>query len=164
MQTKLTADFEQKPEDATLFFRAGGVAEGPCNRTITTVSDWGLRGEEMDDREYTLNFSLPRGLEEPMAFTNSTDRYEAIESAFAGLPACINGTIQFYTLREGIPLMTSRQRYASQLSSVSCSASVTSTSRTSTWFLRASIRATLLSTASRKSVSCWSALASPLRV
>jgi uncharacterized OsmC-like protein len=95
---------EANPEEAMLSFRASGVAEDTCNRTTATISDWGLGGEDMDDREHTLEFGLPTGLEEPMGYTDPTDRYEAIEGALAGLTACINGTIQYNAIREGIPI------------------------------------------------------------
>lgn len=95
---------EANPDEAMLSFRASGVAEDACNRTTATISDWGLGGEDMNDREHTLKFGLPTGLEEPMGYTGPTERYEAIEGALAGLTACINGTIQFNAIREGIPV------------------------------------------------------------
>lgn len=94
---------EANPDEAIIEFRASGEAEEVTNRTTATISDWSLGGEEMgDDREHTLHFGLPPELEEAMAFEDPTDRYEAIEAALSGLTACINGTIVFNAIREGI--------------------------------------------------------------
>lgn len=94
---------EENPEDALLSFRASGEAEDVVNRTTATIGEWGLADQEMgQDREHTLTFGLPVELEETMGYTDPTDRYEAIEGALAGLTACINGTIQFNAIREGI--------------------------------------------------------------
>lgn len=91
------------PEEAMIEFRATGVAEEVANRTTAIIADWGLGGEEMGiDREHTLEFGLPPELEEAMAYVEPTDHYEAIEGALAGLTACINGTIAYNALREGI--------------------------------------------------------------
>ncbi|WP_293030015.1 hypothetical protein [Natronococcus sp.] len=54
------------------------------------------------DREHVLEFGLPPELEEAMAYAEPTDRYEAIEGALAGLTACINGTVVYNAIREGI--------------------------------------------------------------
>ncbi|MFB6142439.1 MAG: OsmC family protein [Halorientalis sp.] len=91
------------PEDALLSFRASGESEDVVNRTTATIGEWGLADQEMGgDREHTLRFGLPVELEETMGYTDPTDRYEAIEGALAGLTACINGTVQFNAIREGI--------------------------------------------------------------
>lgn len=96
---------EANPSDAMLSFRAAGESEDVVNRTTATVGEWGLADEEMGQgREHTLEFGLPIELEETMGYTEPTDRYEAIEGALAGLTACINGTIQFNAIREGIPV------------------------------------------------------------
>ncbi|WP_331236542.1 OsmC family protein [Natronorarus salvus] len=55
-----------------------------------------------EERDHTLEFGLPPELEEAMGYLEPTDRYEAIEAALAGLTACINGTIAYNALREGI--------------------------------------------------------------
>lgn len=94
---------EANPDEAMLEFRASGEAEDAANRTTATISNWSLGGEEIgENRDHTLQFGLPPELEEAMAFENPTDRYEAIEGALAGLTACINGTIAFNAIREGI--------------------------------------------------------------
>ena len=62
---------EANPDEAMLSFRASGVAEDTCNRTTATISDWGLGGEDMNDREHTLKLGLPTGLEEPMGVHRS---------------------------------------------------------------------------------------------
>lgn len=99
------------PEDAVIEFRATGDAETVANRTTATVSDWSLGGDEMGaDRDHQLHFGLPPELEEAMAFTDPEDRYEAIEGALAALTACINGTIVFNAIREGIPVEDVRTR------------------------------------------------------
>lgn len=93
----------EHPDDATLEFRATGVGEETANRTTATIADFGLGGEDAGGRrDHTLRFGLPVELEEAMAYTDAVDRYEAIEGALAGLTACINGTIQFNALREGV--------------------------------------------------------------
>lgn len=95
----------ENPDDAKLSFRATGETEETVNRTTATIGEYGLGGEEMgEDREHTLEFGLPVDLEEAMGYTESAERYEAIEGALAGLTACINGTIQYNALREGIPV------------------------------------------------------------
>lgn len=95
--------FEANPEDGMLEFRATGDAESVANRTTATIGDWALGGEEMGaDREHGLEFGLPPELEAAMGYVESTDRYEAIEGALAGLTACINGTIVYNAIREGI--------------------------------------------------------------
>ncbi|TYL40563.1 osmotically inducible protein OsmC [Natronococcus pandeyae] len=94
---------EANPDEAMLEFRASGVAEEIANRTTATIGDWALGGDEMGDvREHTLEFGLPPELEEAMGYVESTDRHEAIEGALAGLTACINGTIVYNAIREGI--------------------------------------------------------------
>ncbi|SFS91555.1 OsmC family protein [Halostagnicola kamekurae] len=94
---------EANPEDGMLEFRATGVTEEVANRTTATIGDWALGGEEMgDDREHVLEFGLPPELEEAMAYVEPTDRYEAIEGALAGLTACINGTVVYNAIREGM--------------------------------------------------------------
>ncbi|MDG5817281.1 OsmC family peroxiredoxin [Natronococcus sp. A-GB7] len=96
---------EANPEDAMLEFRASGVTEEVANRTTATIGDWALGGEEMGaEREHTLEFGLPPELEEAMGYVEATDRHEAIEGALAGLTACINGTIVYNAIREGIDL------------------------------------------------------------
>ena len=91
------------PDDAVISFRASGVAEDAANRTTASIGEWGLGGDEMgESREHELRFGLPPELEESMGFVDPRDRYEAIEGALAGLTACINGTIVFNALREGI--------------------------------------------------------------
>lgn len=95
--------FEANPEAGMLEFRATGDAEAVANRTTATIGDWALGGEEMGaDREHVLEFGLPPELEEAMGYVESTDRYEAIEGALAGLTACIDGTIGYNAIREGI--------------------------------------------------------------
>lgn len=106
------------PEDAMIEFRATGRAEEVTNRTTATIGDWSLGGEEMGaDREHTLHFGLPPELEEAMGFEEIEDRYEAIEGALAGLTACINGTIVFNAIREGIDVgeVTTRVRVPTDL-------------------------------------------------
>lgn len=94
---------EANPEAGMLEFRATGDAEAVANRTTATIGDWALGGEEMGaDRDHVLEFGLPPELEEAMAYVEPTDRYEAIEGALAGLTACINGTIGYNAIREGI--------------------------------------------------------------
>jgi uncharacterized OsmC-like protein len=94
---------EANPDDGMLKFQATGVAEEVANRTTATIGDWALGGEEMGgEREHVLEFGLPSELEEAMAYVEPTDRYEAIEGALAGLTACINGTIVYNAIREGI--------------------------------------------------------------
>ena len=94
---------EENPDDAVVEFRASGIAEEVTNRTTATISDWSLGGQEQGrDRDHTLQFGLPPELEEAMGYTDVEDRYEAIEGALAGLTACINGTVVFNAIREGI--------------------------------------------------------------
>ncbi|ELY60095.1 OsmC family protein [Natronococcus amylolyticus DSM 10524] len=96
---------EANPEDAMLEFRAAGATEAVANRTTATIGDWALGGDEMGaEREHTLEFGLPPELEEAMGYVEATDRHEAIEGALAGLTACINGTIVYNAIREGIDL------------------------------------------------------------
>jgi uncharacterized OsmC-like protein len=93
----------ENPGDAAIEFRASGAAEEVANRTTATIGDWGLGGGEMgESRDYTMKFGLPPELEEAMGYLEPTDRYEAIEGALAGLTACINGSIAYNALREGI--------------------------------------------------------------
>lgn len=108
----------ENPDDAMLSFRATGETEDTVNRTTATIGEYGLGGEEMgEDREHTLEFGLPVELEEAMAYVEPAERYEAIEGALAGLTACINGTIQYNALREGIPVdsITTRVRVPTDL-------------------------------------------------
>lgn len=108
----------ENPDDAMLEFRATGRAEEITNRTTATIGDWSLGGEEMGtDREHTLHFGLPPELEEAMGFEEIEDRYEAIEGALAALTACINGTIVFNAIREGIDVdeVTTRVRVPTNL-------------------------------------------------
>jgi len=99
------------PEDATVEFRAAGVAEDVANRTTATISDFALGGEDVaGDREHTLYFGLPPELEDAMGITDPTDRYEAIEGALAALTACINGTVVCNAIREGIDVKDVRTR------------------------------------------------------
>jgi hypothetical protein len=103
----------ENPDEATIEFRATGVAEEVANRTTATIGGWGLGGNEMgDSREHVLEFGLPPELEEAMAYVEPTDRFEAIECALAGLTACINGTVAYNALREGIAIdeVTTRVR------------------------------------------------------
>ncbi len=93
----------ENPALVDISFRATGEGEDTVNRTTATISDYGHAGEEKgQDRDHTLHFGLPEGLEKGLGFTDPEDRYEAIEGALAGLTACINGTIQFNAVREGI--------------------------------------------------------------
>ncbi|SEH12391.1 OsmC-like protein [Natronorubrum sediminis] len=95
--------FEANPDDGMLEFRASGDTEAVANRTTATIGDWALGGDEMgDEREHVLEFGLPPELEAAMGYLEPTDRYEAIEGALAGLTACINGTIVWNAIREGI--------------------------------------------------------------
>ncbi|WP_336001049.1 OsmC family protein [Halorientalis halophila] len=94
---------EANPEDGRIEFRARGVAEDAVNRTSAAIDEWSLGGEEMGgDRDHTLEFGLPADLEESLGFADPEERYEAIEGALAGLTACINGTIAFNAVREGL--------------------------------------------------------------
>ncbi|MDJ1432456.1 OsmC family protein [Halostagnicola sp. A-GB9-2] len=94
---------EANPKSGMLEFRASGVTEEVANRTTATIGDWALGGKKMGaDREHSLEFGLPPELEEAMGYVEPTDRYEAIEGALAGLTACINGTIVYNAIREGI--------------------------------------------------------------
>lgn len=91
------------PEDAMVEFRAAGVADEVANRTTATIGEFALGGEDMgEDREHVLQLGLPPELEEAMGIQETTDRFEAIESALAGLAACINGTVVCNAIREGI--------------------------------------------------------------
>ncbi len=91
------------PEDAEVTFSETGTSEEVINRTTATISEWELGGERMGaDREHTLRFGLPPEIEEAMGYTELDDRLEAIECALAALTACINGTIGYNALREGI--------------------------------------------------------------
>ncbi|RKD94695.1 OsmC family protein [Halopiger aswanensis] len=93
----------EHPREGRLEFRATGVTEPTANRTTTTIGDWALGGEAMgEEREHTLEFGLPPELEDAMGYLEPTDRYEAIEGALAGLTACINGTIAYNAIRDGI--------------------------------------------------------------
>ncbi|ELY44678.1 OsmC family protein [Natronorubrum sulfidifaciens] len=96
---------EANPDDGMLEFRASGVTEDVANRTTATIGEWALGGEEMgEEREHVLEFGLPTELEDAMAYLEPTERYEAIEGALAGLTACINGTIVYNAIREGIEI------------------------------------------------------------
>ncbi|RXK50166.1 OsmC family protein [Halorientalis pallida] len=102
---------EANPDDGRIEFRATGVAEDTVNRTTATIDEWSLGGDEMGaDRDHTLHFGLPEELEESLGFTDLEERYEAIEGALAGLTACINGTIAFNAVREGIDVGDVRTR------------------------------------------------------
>ncbi|WP_253736597.1 OsmC family protein [Halohasta salina] len=91
------------PEDAEVTFSATGTSEEVLNRTTATISEWELGGERMGaDREHTLRFGLPPEIEESMGYTELEDRQESIEVALAALTACINGTIGYNAVREGI--------------------------------------------------------------
>ena len=84
-------------------FGATGSNDDAVNRTTATIDDYTHAGEDHGaDRGHELHFGLPTGVEEGLGFTDPADRYEAIEGALAGLTACINGTIQFNALRDGI--------------------------------------------------------------
>lgn len=96
---------EENPDAAMVEFQATGVAEDVVNRTTATIGEWGMGGKEMGEtREHTFTLGLPPELEEAMGFVDPGDRYEAVEVAFAGLTACINGTIAINALREGIEI------------------------------------------------------------
>jgi len=106
------------PDDAKLEFGAYGEGEEVTNRTTATIGEWSLGGEEMGEgREHTLEFGLPVELEEAMAYVSPEERYEAIEGALAGLTACINGTVAFNAVREGIDVdgVTTRVRLPTDL-------------------------------------------------
>ena len=91
------------PEDAEVKFSAAGTSEDVINRTTATIGEWKLGGEPMgEDRDHTLQFGLPPEIEEAMGYTELEDRYESIETALAALTACINGTIGYNAVREGI--------------------------------------------------------------
>jgi uncharacterized OsmC-like protein len=91
------------PEDARVSFSASGTSEDVINRTTATISEWELGGETMgDDRNHTLLFGLPPEIEETMGYTEVEDRYEAIECTLAALTSCINGTIGYNAIREGL--------------------------------------------------------------
>jgi len=91
------------PEDAEVTFSATGTSEEVINRTTATIGEWELGGEPMgDDRDHTLEFGLPPEIEETMGYTAPEDRYESIETALAALTACINGTIGYNAVRDGI--------------------------------------------------------------
>ncbi len=93
------------PDDAILEFRATGTSEPVANRTTATIGPWSLGGDEHgEDRSHTLRFGLPPEVEAAMGYTDVTDRYEAIEGALAALTACINGTISYNAIREGIEI------------------------------------------------------------
>ncbi|OIB59149.1 OsmC family protein [Natrialba sp. SSL1] len=109
VDTAAHADFidwlAANPTDGMLEFRATGASESVTNRTTATIGMWELGGEEMGgDREHTLEFGLPPELEDAMGYLEPTDRYEAIEGALAALTACINGTIGYNAIREGIAI------------------------------------------------------------
>ncbi|MEY7849499.1 OsmC family protein [Natrarchaeobius sp. A-rgal3] len=93
----------ENPEDGALEFRATGATEAVANRTTATIGRWMLGTEEMgDEREHVLEFGLPPELEDAMGYLEPTDRYEAIEGALSALTACINGTVVYNAIREGI--------------------------------------------------------------
>ncbi|WP_246084371.1 hypothetical protein [Salinadaptatus halalkaliphilus] len=100
---------DANPDAARVEFRATGDTEAVANRTTATIGDWALGGEEMGaERNHTLEFGLPPELEAAMGYVEPTDRYEAIEGALAGLTACLNGTIVYNAIREGIDIENSR--------------------------------------------------------
>jgi len=91
------------PDDAAVTFSATGTSEDVINRTTATISEWELGGERMgEDRAHTLRFGLPPEVEEAMGYTELEDRQESIEVALAALTACINGTIGYNAVREGL--------------------------------------------------------------
>lgn len=93
----------EHPDDGTLEFRATGASEDVANRTTATIGDVGMGSEDVGrHRDHTLQFGLPAELEAAMGYTDARDRYEAVEGALAALTACINGTVQFNALREGV--------------------------------------------------------------
>jgi uncharacterized OsmC-like protein len=95
--------FAENPAEAQIEFRASGTAEDVVNRTTATIGGWSLGGAEMgQERAHKLHFGLPTELEEAMGYLDVEDRYEAIETALAALTACINGTIGYNALREGL--------------------------------------------------------------
>jgi len=97
--------FAEHPAEARIEFRASGTAEETANRTTATIGGWSMGGEAMgEDRHHELRFGLPPELEEAMAYTDTEDRYEAIETALAALTACINGTIGYNALRTGLEI------------------------------------------------------------
>lgn len=101
------------PEAATVEFRARGDSEAAANRTTATIGSYGLGDDEGGtNRDHQLRFGLPVELESEMGFLDPTERYEAVEGALAGLTACLNGTIVFNALREGIPVESVRTAVA----------------------------------------------------
>ncbi|MFD1641384.1 OsmC family protein [Halohasta litorea] len=91
------------PDDAAVTFSATGTSEDVINRTTATISEWELGGERMgEDRAHPIRFGLPPEIEEAMGYTELEDRQESIEVALAALTACINGTIGYNAVREGL--------------------------------------------------------------
>jgi uncharacterized OsmC-like protein len=84
-------------------YRARGVGEDVVGRTTATIGEWELGGVEMgQDRHHELHYGVPAEIEEAVGGADPTDRIEAVETAVSALTACINGTIQFNALREGM--------------------------------------------------------------
>jgi len=91
------------PEAAAVTFSATGTSEDVINRTTATISEWELGGERMgEDRDHSFEFGLPPEIEEAMGYTAPEDRYESIETALAALTTCINGTIGYNAVRDGL--------------------------------------------------------------
>jgi len=93
----------EEPEEAKMEYRARGVGEDVVGRTTATIGEWELGGEEMgQDRHHELHYGVPEEIEEAVGSADPTDRIEAVETALSAVTACINGTIQFNALREGM--------------------------------------------------------------
>lgn len=93
----------EEPDEAKMEYRARGVGEDVLARTTATVGEWQLGGEEMgQDRDHELHYGVPEEIETAVGSADPTDRIEAVETALSALTACINGTIQFNALREGM--------------------------------------------------------------
>ncbi|WP_435360117.1 OsmC family protein [Haloarchaeobius sp. DFWS5] len=94
---------EDHPAEATVEFKATGTTSTVAGHTESTVGEFVMGDQPKGtDREHTIEFGLPAELEEAMGFTEVSDHCEAVEAALAGLTACINGTIEYNAIREGI--------------------------------------------------------------
>ncbi|AQL42924.1 hypothetical protein BV210_09440 [Halorientalis sp. IM1011] len=92
-----------EPEEARLEFRARGESEDVAARTAASVGEWSLGGEEMGaDREHEFSFGVPPEIEAEMGFSEPADRIEAVETALSAVAACINATVAYNALRDGI--------------------------------------------------------------
>jgi uncharacterized OsmC-like protein len=84
-------------------FSAHGTTEDALARTTATIGEWELAGEEMGQyRHHELQYGVPPELEMEMGFAEPADRIEAIETALSALTACINATVTYNAMREGI--------------------------------------------------------------